>query len=110
MGKRLFKVSHFFEEKYETLNGRLPPEDGSVRLQTLGKRVSDDPRRFIFRRRKKNDKNVRQKFSSEGGLCETRLLTKTRSEYPGNKNLFRPNSLTGAHNAGSRQYISIDQQ
>ena len=38
---------------FETLNGRLPPEDGSVRPQTLGKRVSDDSRHFIFRRRKK---------------------------------------------------------
>ena len=37
----------------KTLNGRLPPEDGSVRPQTLGKRVSDDSQRFIFRHRKK---------------------------------------------------------
>ena len=36
---------------YKTLNGRLSPEDGSVRPQTLGKRVSDDPRHFIVRRR-----------------------------------------------------------
>ena len=36
-------------EKYKILNGCLPPEDGSVRPQTLGKRVSDDPRHFIFR-------------------------------------------------------------
>ena len=34
----------------KALNGRLPPEDGSVRPQTLGKRVADDPRHFIFRR------------------------------------------------------------
>ena len=39
-------------DKCETLKGRLPPEDGSVRPQTLGKRVSDDPRHFIFRRPK----------------------------------------------------------
>ena len=31
---------------------RLPLKDGSVRPQTLGKRVSDDSRHFIFRRRK----------------------------------------------------------
>ena len=37
-----------------TLNGRLPLEHGSVRPQTLGKRVSDDSQHFIFRRRKKN--------------------------------------------------------
>ena len=35
---------------FETSNGRLPPEDGSDRLQTLGKRVSGDPRHCIFRR------------------------------------------------------------
>ena len=37
----------------KTLTGRLPLEDGSVRPQTLGKRVSDAPQNFIFRRRKK---------------------------------------------------------
>ena len=36
----------------ETLNGRLPPKDGSVRPQTLGKHVSGDSRHFIFQRRK----------------------------------------------------------
>ena len=42
-----------FETKFvKTLNSRLPPEDSSVRPQTLGKRVSDDPHHFIFRRRK----------------------------------------------------------
>ena len=30
---------------FETSNGRLPPEDGSVRSET---HVSDDPRHFIF--------------------------------------------------------------
>ena len=50
----------------KALNGRLPPEDGSVWPQTLGKRVSDDPQHFIFRRRKKCfEKNVQQKLSSE---------------------------------------------
>ena len=42
----------------EFLNGRLPPEDGSVGPQTLGKRVSDDPRHFIFRRRKKKSTKI----------------------------------------------------
>ena len=36
----------------KTLSDRLPPEDGSVRPQTLGKRVSGDPRHLIVRRRK----------------------------------------------------------
>ena len=35
----------------ETLNGRLPLEDGSDRCETLPKRVSDDSRHLIFRRR-----------------------------------------------------------
>ena len=34
-------------------NGRLHPEDGSDRRETLGKRVSDDLQHFIFRRQKK---------------------------------------------------------
>ena len=37
---------------FETSNGRLPLEISSDRPQTLPKRVSDDPRRFIFRRQK----------------------------------------------------------
>ena len=42
-------------------NGRLPPEDGSDRRETLGKRVSDDLQHFIFRRRKKMFINVFRK-------------------------------------------------
>ena len=42
----------------ETLNGRLPLEDGSDRRETLPKRVSGDSRRFIFRSRK-NEKKLR---------------------------------------------------
>ena len=34
----------------QTLNGHLPLKLGSDRPQTLPKRVSDDPRHFIFRR------------------------------------------------------------
>ena len=40
----------------QTLNRRLPLEDGSDRLETLGKRVSDDSRHFIFRRRRQKKK------------------------------------------------------
>ena len=36
-------------KKLKTLNGRLPPEDGSVWPETLATYVSDDPRHFIFR-------------------------------------------------------------
>ena len=59
------------EKKCKTLNGRLPPGCSSVRLQTLGKRVSDDPRHFIFRRR---TKNFRRKFLAGGGAGATRKL------------------------------------
>ena len=38
---------------FETSNGRLPLEDGSDLRETLGKRVSDNPRRFILQPRKK---------------------------------------------------------
>ena len=41
-----------FRKFFKTSNGRLPPEDGSDRRETLGKRVSGDPRHFIFRRPK----------------------------------------------------------
>ena len=50
LSSRFFGRSKFFGcKKVEFLNGRLPTEDGSVRPQTLGKRVSDDARHFIFR-------------------------------------------------------------
>ena len=50
-----FDVEYFF---IEASNGHLPPEDGSDRPQTLGKRVSGDPRHLIFRR----PKNVERIF------------------------------------------------
>ena len=42
---------HFSTSKnfFETSNGRLPPKHGSDRRETLPKRVSGDPRHFIFR-------------------------------------------------------------
>ncbi len=49
------KLRRKFPPKFcKTLTGRLPPEDGSARPQTLGKRVSDDSRHFIVRRQNKN--------------------------------------------------------
>ena len=65
LSSRFLSRSKFWgAKKFEFLNGRLPPEDGSVRPQTLGKRVSDDPRHFIFRRRKKN---LAKNFEKTGG-------------------------------------------
>ena len=43
-GRLKFSGSNFSE----TLNGRLPLEDGSDRRETLPKRVSDNSRRFNF--------------------------------------------------------------
>ena len=45
-------------KKVQTLNGRLPPEDGSVRPENLAKRVSDDSQHLIFRRRKKKSGTI----------------------------------------------------
>ena len=42
-------ISGPLQKMTKTLNGRLPPEDGSDRPQTWPKRVSDDSPRFIFR-------------------------------------------------------------
>ena len=41
-----------FKDFSKTLNDHLPLKHSSDRPQTLPKRVSDDPRHFIFRRRK----------------------------------------------------------
>ena len=51
-------IRNDFENLFETLNNRLPQEDGCVRPQTLGKLVSDDPRHFIFRRQKHRKKSI----------------------------------------------------
>ena len=78
LSSRFLSRSKFWgAKKFEFLNGRLPPEDGSVRPQTLGKRVSDDPRHFIFRRRKtifgkkcstKVQRGEVQRFVGSGGF------------------------------------------
>ena len=55
LSSRFFSRLKFWgDKKVEFSSGRLPPEDGSVRPQTLSKRVSNDSRHFIFRRQTKN--------------------------------------------------------
>ena len=59
LGKRVLddpRHFNFWRQKHQkfcdflqTLNGRLPPKDGSDWPETWPKRVSDDPRNFIFR-------------------------------------------------------------
>ena len=46
-------ISFFDAENQKKLNGRSPLEHGSDRRETLGNRISDDSRHFIFRRQKK---------------------------------------------------------
>ena len=60
----------------KTLNGRLPPEDSSVRPQTLGKRISDDPRHFDVRGQK------RQKFVIVSTTLNGRLPPEDSSDWP----------------------------
>ena len=47
--QKLIRSSFLLERTFETLNGRLTPKHGSDRRETLPKRVSGDPRHFIFR-------------------------------------------------------------
>ena len=48
--QKLIRSFFLLERTFETLNGRLTPKHGSDRRETLPKRVSGDPRHFIFRR------------------------------------------------------------
>ena len=58
-------------------NDRLPLKQGSESRQTLPKRVSDDSRHFIFRRRKKN-RNFERPFTPRGWLRSASNFGKTR--------------------------------
>ncbi len=60
----------------QTLNGRLPLKLGSDRPQTLPKRVSDDPRHFIFRRKKN------RKFAIFSKILIGRLPPEDSSDWP----------------------------
>ena len=62
------------------LNGRLPPEDGSERPQTSGKRVSGDPRHFIFRRNF-FFRNFERPFTPQGWLRSASNFGKTRFRW-----------------------------
>ena len=49
-GKKIKVFKFRRRQNSKTLNGHLPLEHGSDRRETLGKRVSDDSRHFIFQR------------------------------------------------------------
>ena len=66
-----------FEKISQTLNGRLPPEDSSDWPQTWPKRVSDDPRHFIFWRPQKNLDEIfgaKSHHANEGSNQERAVL------------------------------------
>ena len=60
----------------QTLKVRLPPEDSSVRRETWPKRVSDDPRHFIFRRPES------RKFVKKLKISNDRLPPEDSSVWP----------------------------
>ena len=64
-------------------NGRLPPEHGSNRRETLAKRVSDHLQLFIFRPRKKVlDDFFSKIFGVEFFFQETGVLEELRFFFP----------------------------
>ena len=67
--------------------GRLPLKLGSDRRETLPKRVSDDPRHFIFRRRKHQAtsifcKTLNGRLPPEDGSVRPQTLGKRVSDDP----------------------------
>ena len=63
----------------QTLNGRLPLEDGSDRHETLGKRVSDDSRHFFFDiNQKKLDAVFRKNQKIRFFVCKSLVLEEQR--------------------------------
>ena len=68
--------------RLQIFNGRLPPEQSPDRHETLGKRVSDDPRHFIFRPQKHQKKlflqNFERPFTPQGWLRSASNFGKTR--------------------------------
>jgi len=71
--------------RLQIFNGRLPPEQSPDRHETLGKRVSDDPRHFIFRpqkRQKKNCKTLNGRLPPKDGSVRPQTLGKRVSDDP----------------------------
>ena len=64
-----------FSDFSRFLIGRLPPEDSSDWPQTWPKRVSDDPRRFIFRHQK------HQNFANRSQTLSGRLPPEDGSDW-----------------------------
>ena len=77
-----------FSKKSKTLKGRLPPEDGSDRRETLGKHVSDDFANMIFQVEKqfwrtfflKKNKMLKGCLPSEDGSDRRETLGKRVSD------------------------------
>ena len=86
----------------ETLNGHLPLKHNSDRRQTWPKRVSDDPRHFIFRRSKNRNFANFSKFSNgrlppEDGSVWPQTLGKHVSDDPRHF-IFRRRALFSTQN------------
>ena len=75
-------ISTVARQKTQNLNGRLPLEQGSNRHETLRKRVSDDSRHFIFRRRKpkKKCRTLNGRLPLEYGSVRPQTLGKRVSD------------------------------
>ena len=74
-------------KKSKILKGRLPPEDGSDRRETLGKRVSDDFAKLIFRAKNvfggrffEKIENLKKPFTPEDGSDRRETLGKRVSD------------------------------
>ena len=88
-----FNVEIFFE----TSIGRLPPEDGSNRPQTLGKRVSGNSRHFIFRRRN-FFQNFERPFAPRGWLHLASNFGKTRFRWSPTFHFSTPTNIFSDNN------------
>ena len=77
----------------QTLNTRLPFKLGSVWPQTLPKRVSDDPRHFIFRRRKNFFETSNGRLPPKHGSDRRETLPKRVSGDPQHFIFRRPQTF-----------------
>ena len=106
---RRFPTFHFSTPKKQktsffrrTLNGRLPLEHGSVRPQTLVKRVSGDPRHFIFR---SPEYFLRQNCSSEKIWSTPQKCFQQSACFGGAMKVWT--SLAGAHRKFIARHIGF---
>ena len=88
-----------------TLNVRLPLEQGSESRQTLPKRVSDDPRHFIFRQ-KKNVRNFERPFTPRGWLRSASNFGKTRFRWSPTFDFSTPQKIFGRTFLSEKTFVN----